>query len=309
MDEKDLDRHLVEHERQVISIAQIDTDSQILQNREHWETPVDTLDDYAASYERGDDIPPPIVWPKPLSEGVYVPIDGYGRTGAAKQAGRTELEVVVAHCDEQKARQLAMEANTTHGRQASRPYRLQSAMDLISQGYTVKGAAAAMRLPDKEVGDRNRLEEVRRRARKLNIPRIDGIRDTVLQALHSVKMDEPFRQSLELARDAEFTTNQARELAKEVNQAASEEDQIRLIDGHRGEYARQQPDDVTQQIRQPFTRFERDLTKLRGHDVSTVVKAALQGAITYEAMTDVVTRLRETTRSLEIAIADIYGQR
>ena len=308
MDRSDLDRRLIAYDEVVVRVADIDLgEHQLLQNREEYEIPEDTVEDYAAAWLRDDPFPPVILWKQPdTSNRLFLPIDGYTRCTAALRADKQTINALVVDVDQITAEQLAFEANARHGRQSTREFRLTSSLTMIDQGLSAREAAARANVPERQVQDRRKIVELRRRCHKLKITGMDTVADTVIEKMSGITLDGPFKALAELVRDADVKAAKATEIAREVRKARSEDDQVAIVNGARAELIAIKPDATLTKALATWNRFKKKVIELEAFDVADMVANAERGGITKDDVHEVVVRLNETAASLETVAADVF---
>jgi hypothetical protein len=304
-----LNRRLVPFREETVRIDSINlSDGQQygLQNREESEPPGEVLDDYVSAWMRDDPFPPVVLW-QDGTPNRYFPVDGYTRCVTALRAGREEIEALIADCDESTAHQLCVEANARHGRRASRDFLIRGAVGMVEEGMSIREAAARASVPDTVVAERRSISKTINRARQNHVTGVENLPDAVLEKLAHVDLDQTFVALLELARDAKLPARRVSDLTKSVRQARSEADQLAIVEAERAEVGATAADDQAAKIAQPFTRFVGALSKLRGYDISEIVRAAYSSGKTVEDVRDQRNRVHEIVAALDSVIADVYG--
>ena len=169
-------------------------------------------------------------------------IYGNHRVGSAKQVGQETYPAIVIDIDGQGAdihvtRQLlsvAYAENVDHGLPYTPGDRMKAAQDLLELGYTNRHVQAELGLSPAQVSGAKRQAEAEKRLETLGLTdEAKGIQAGVKRAFAGPDAralnDEPFKQLVELTKEAKLTGAEINNFAKEAKAAGSDVDALSVL--------------------------------------------------------------------------------
>jgi hypothetical protein len=189
---------------------------------------VEVVDRYTVALKAGVKFPPIVVY---RSGSGYVIIDGNHRDEAHVKAKAETISVYEVNEDTDPGliELLTVEANTKHGLVTNTAWRLKQAMHLIATGQDPEVAYSATGVSATQVSTARRLVKVDERARRCGVYNWDVVPATSRAALASVTSDPVFAAAAEVVIDTAMTTEDLKPLLKQVREANSEADALRIV--------------------------------------------------------------------------------
>lgn len=188
----------------------------------------ESLDRFAAAMRAGKAFPPIVTYP---TGGKLVIIDGNNRQAAARKAGLdTVVGIVIADDTPSELIQLlTVEANGHHGVTPELSWRIEQAFYLVSLGFTDQVAADAAAVTIGQLRNHRAAADADQRARALRIAGFAALSLNARQALGVLKDEAVFFQAAKVVVDTAMTTDEIRELIREVKALNSEGARIEYI--------------------------------------------------------------------------------
>ena len=175
---------------------------------------------------------------------------GNHRTAAADQAGWTHLPAIVIDVDgigadphmEDQLLTIAVEENAPHGVPYNNQDRRDRAASLLNLGYTNRAVQATLGLTASQVSGIKREVTAEQRLATLGIahedvPRV--MRRAFAGPDASALNNDPFRELVELAKEANLTQSDINGLAKEAREAGSDADALVVLNTARRDLGQQ----------------------------------------------------------------------
>ena len=229
-----LTSHGVEFTGKRIQINDINT-RKSLQNQARFQ-PLDEklVVTYAEAMQGGDRFPPIVVLDEGLAAGMLV-IDGNHRVAAATLAGADEIDAyVTTNLSERTVSVLTFDANTKHGLPTSPEERKQHAIYLVeTAGISQREASQMLNVPARELNKSLQVARANRRLAALDIERWQNLGSSMRERLQSISNNNVFKVAAELAIAARLSQEAINELVTDVNKAATEADQIAVVEAER----------------------------------------------------------------------------
>lgn len=208
-----------------------------LDNQVRMGKPLDkqTVNRYTEGVRNGDRFPPVCV--QQLPSGLYLILDGNHRTEAHRSEGKP-LDVYVCSAPEAVLVRYSFEANAKHGLPASAEERLHHALYMCDNGMSLREAAQRFQIPQSRLQVASLAQNAGRRSDDIGIPRQvwQGIAQTSLARLNSIRTDEGFAAALQLVVDARLKSDQIARLLTDLAEVrGSASKQISVVDRWRAE--------------------------------------------------------------------------
>lgn len=209
-------------------VGEIDMDRS-LKNQARLIDPIneETVTQYAAAMQAGDEFPPIIV---AVDKKSYVLVSGIHRSLAALSAGLETFPAFILRTDHAAAISvLTYEANATHGRPTSEAERVQQALFLVESGLSQADAAKLLRVASPQLARAVRIRRGRERLTALGFKRVNLFADTTVDRLASIRADNIFLSAAALVRDAAMPFEAVNDLIVRMNKMRSEEEQMNVL--------------------------------------------------------------------------------
>jgi len=192
--------------------------------------PKDAVDQYARQMEHGALFPPIIV-----RQDTHEVIDGNTRLYAARKAGRQTVEAFIVDVPtEEIAVDLGAAVNQTGGLRLTSDEMYRVASRWIEAGKDPKSIARRLGCSETQARKWRLKKTTLDRAAKLGLDEVASkLPVSTLIKLAPVTLDKPFEALLKLAVDAKSPEKQTADIVRQIGEAGSEEDAIKIINEHR----------------------------------------------------------------------------
>ena len=191
----------------------------------------DLKDRYVIAWKNGETFPPVIAH---NLNGKLIIVDGNHRLAAAEEAGVTEIDTYIIHrASDNNIISLTYEANVRHGQATAEPERVRHAVRMVRRGAKPSVAARNMNVSVSKVTNLVREMEAEDRISELNINIKDWneLHVKIRLKLHSIALNDVFREAYKLTRAASLSQNQVNQLVQAIlDNADSVAKQIQVIE-------------------------------------------------------------------------------
>jgi hypothetical protein len=269
--------------------------------------PVDEehVEQLLSDLERGAEFPPIIVYKD--DKGRYVTLSGNHRRKMFESAGRSIVRAYEAtgldglRKEDERVLRLIYEANHGHGKQVALDDRIQQAISLIENGYTVRAAAAAVGVTENRVRDHYELARATRRLEELGVD-TTAIRVSNQRRLMNIKSDRVLKEAAPIVPLMEKQTEEVNELVKTINAERSEDAQLTIVRDYEEALKAQNRTEPKTRGRQPsgltadVRKFNTAVGQIARFDPET-----LRSGIPADFRSGLLQRVREAVEKLEAA--------
>jgi ParB-like chromosome segregation protein Spo0J len=212
-----------------------------LRNQARLHKPIesDTVNRYQTALENGDVFPGIVAAETPASRGLLI-ADGNHRYEAHRQAGKTVMDAyVIVGASVSAITMLTFEANVTHGLPTRVEDRIPQGLYLIENGITTDEAARRLGVKPSVLRTALQLQQANRRAEDsgVNLVRFDRLPQGARGRLSQIMTDEGFLAMVELAMDANLSSEQIQDAVRNINALRSSAKQVQYVRTLRGTYA------------------------------------------------------------------------
>lgn len=291
------------------SLAKLDdAASRQVWNQARLGDPVDEehVEELLAELERGAEFPPIIVFED--SDGRQVTLSGNHRRQAYGLAGRASIRAYEAvglkglRKEDERVLRLIYEANHGHGKPVAVDDRVQQAIVLIENGYTVRAAAAAVGVAESRVRDQHEVARATHRLEELGVD-TTHIRISNQRRLANIRNDRVLKEAARVAPLMVKQTEEVNELVKTINGERTEEAQLGVVKDYEATLRIREPQVTSARAGRQQSGISAEVRRL-DTAVGTILRfdiESLRSGVPSEFRSRLLERVREAAEKLEAA--------